>query len=71
MEELAHRAIVGLPVGYIQTEATHAFVNGVRDPEVKQHLLTGGDWTLNEALNQALKLEAAKVAAGPTARLQE
>ena len=31
----------------------------------------GGDWTLNEALNQALKLEAAKPAAGPTASLQE
>jgi len=36
---------------------------------MKQHLLMGGDWTLNDALNQALKLEAAKVAAGPPARL--
>ena len=38
---------------------------------MKQHLLMGGDQTLNEALNQALKLEAAKAAAGPPARLQE
>jgi hypothetical protein len=37
---------------------------------VKQHLLMGGDRTLNEALNQALKLEAAKAAAWPTARLR-
>jgi hypothetical protein len=38
---------------------------------VKQHLLIGGDRTLNEALNQALKLEAAKAVAWPTARLRE
>jgi hypothetical protein len=34
----------------------------------KKHLLMGGDRTLNQALNQALKLEAA---AWPTARLRE
>jgi hypothetical protein len=71
VEHLAHRAIVGLPVGYIQTEAAHAFSDVVRDREVKQHLLMGGDRTLNEALNQALKLEAAKAAAWPTARLRK
>jgi hypothetical protein len=38
---------------------------------VKQHLPMGGDHTLNEALNQALKLEAAKSAAGPPPRLRE
>jgi hypothetical protein len=38
---------------------------------VKQHLLMGGDQTLNEALNQALKLEAGKAAARPPARLWE
>jgi hypothetical protein len=31
----------------------------------------GGDQTLNEALNWVLKLEAAKVAAGPSASLWE
>jgi hypothetical protein len=71
VEQLAHRALVGLPVGYIHTAAAHASIDGVRDLEVKQHLLMGGDRTLNEALNQALKLEATKAAAWPTARLRE
>jgi hypothetical protein len=62
VEHLAHQALVGLPVGHIQTEAAHVF-SGIRDREMKQHLLMGGDRTLNEALNQALKLEAAKAAA--------
>jgi hypothetical protein len=43
VEQLAHRALVELLVGYIQTEAAHAFINGIRDREVKQHLLMGGD----------------------------
>jgi hypothetical protein len=30
VEQLAYRAVVGLPVGYIQTEAAHAFIDGVR-----------------------------------------
>jgi hypothetical protein len=38
---------------------------------VKQQLLLGGACTLNDALNQAVKLEAAKAAAWPTARLRE
>jgi len=71
VEQLAYRALVGLPVAFIQTEATHSFIDGIRDREVKQHLLMGGDWTLNEALNQALKLEATKAAAGPPARLRK
>ena len=71
VEQLAHRAFVGLPVAFIQAQAVHSFIDGVGDREVKQHLLMGGDRTLNEALIQALKLEAAKVAAGPPTRLQE
>jgi hypothetical protein len=54
VEQLAHRALVGLPLCHIQTEAAHAFINGIRDREVKQYLLMGGDRTLNEALNQAV-----------------
>jgi hypothetical protein len=65
VEQLAHRVLVGLPVGFIQSDTAHAFINEVRDREVKQHLLIGGDRALNEALNQALKLEEAKAAAGP------
>jgi hypothetical protein len=34
-------------------------------------MLIGGDRTLNEALNQALKREATKATAWPTARLRE
>jgi hypothetical protein len=71
VEQLAHRALVGLPVAFIQTEAANSFIDGVRDRELKQDLLMGGDRTLNEALNQALNLEAAKAAAGPKARLRE
>jgi hypothetical protein len=71
VEQVAHRALVGLPVGYIRTETAHAFIHGIRDREVKQHLLMGGGRTLNEAPNQALKLEAAKAAAWPTARMRE
>jgi hypothetical protein len=70
VEQLAHRALVGLPLAFIQTEASHAFIDGVRDRELKQHLLMGGDRNLNEALNQAMKLEAAKEAAGATAKLR-
>jgi hypothetical protein len=35
VEQLAHRALVGLPVDHIQTEAAHAFIYGIRDREVK------------------------------------
>ena len=70
VEQLPHRAFVGLPVS-IKTEAAQSFIDGVRDREVKQHLLMGGDRTLKEAINQALKLEATKTTAGPPARLRE
>jgi hypothetical protein len=63
VEQLAHQAL-GLSVSFIQTEAAQAFIDGVRDREVKQHLLMGGDRTLNEELKQALILGAAKAAAG-------
>jgi hypothetical protein len=68
VEQMARRALVELPVAFVQTGAAHPFIDGLRDWEVKQHLLMGGDRTLNEALNQALKLEAAT---GPPARLRE
>ena len=71
VEQLAHRAFFELPVAFIQAVAAHCFIDAVRDREMKQHLLIGGDRTLNEALDQALKLEAVKAAAGPQARLRE
>jgi hypothetical protein len=51
----------------MQREAAYAFVDGVRDREMKQNLLIGGEKPLIEALNQALSLEAA----WPPVRLRE
>jgi hypothetical protein len=61
----------GANADHIQTEAAHAFIDGMRDREVKQFLLLDGACKLNEALNQAMKLEAAKAAAWPTSRMRE
>jgi len=30
VEQLAHRALVGLPVACVQTEAAHSFIDGIR-----------------------------------------
>jgi hypothetical protein len=51
-------------VDVIQRKAAHALVDGVTHREVKQHLLMGGDRSLNEALHQVMKAEAVKAAAG-------
>jgi hypothetical protein len=69
VEQLPHRANLGLPVAFIQNEAANSFIDGVREKELKQQLLMGGGRTLNETSYQALKLEAAKAAAGPPARM--
>jgi hypothetical protein len=45
-------------------QTAHAFIDGLRDQLLKQHLLMGGDRAQNEALNQALKLEESKTPAG-------
>jgi hypothetical protein len=71
VEQLAHQALVSLSETYIQTDAAYKFVDRVKDQELKQHLLMGGKRSLNEACDQVLKLEAAKTAAGPPARLWE
>jgi hypothetical protein len=41
---------MGRKIRYIQTEATGVFIDEIRDQEVKQPLLVGGDQALNEAL---------------------
>jgi hypothetical protein len=38
---------------FIQTEAADAFIDGVRDREIKQHFLVGDDRSLNESLKVA------------------
>lgn len=69
LQQLQYRTLVRLPVHYIQREADRQFVDGVREQELKQHLLMVGVRSLNEALDQAMKLEAASAAAAPPARL--
>jgi hypothetical protein len=68
---LTHWALVILPVEFIQKEASHAFIDRVRDRELKQHLLMGGDRLLIKALNEALKLEVVKAAARLCGRWRE
>lgn len=46
-------------------------IDGVKDWEVKQHLLTDSKRLMYNALNQNLEPEAAKVALGPPTTLQE
>jgi hypothetical protein len=58
-------------VHFIQREAAHALIDGVRGQELKQHFLMGSDRSLSKAFNQALKLEVVKAAAGPPTRLSE
>jgi hypothetical protein len=63
-EQLAHQALVGLPLHFIQKEAAYAFFSRIRDKEIRQHLLIGGERSLDKTLNQALRLEATKAAHG-------
>jgi hypothetical protein len=58
IELLAHRAYPTLPEGHIGREAGKAFAYGVHDPDIKIQLLLGGEKTVNEALRQALELQA-------------
>jgi hypothetical protein len=59
-QKLGHWTYVRFSENFIQMEAANSFVDGVKDLEVKQHFLMGSEKSLNEALNQAVKLEAAK-----------
>lgn len=51
IEQLTHRAHIGLPEYYIRKEAAHCFINGIRDRDMKQQLLMGGERTLSKALS--------------------
>jgi hypothetical protein len=65
IEQLAHRAYPALPEDHVRRKAGKAFVHGVADPDVKIQLLVGGEKTVNEALRQALELQAVFLAARP------
>jgi hypothetical protein len=65
IELLAHCAYPMLPEDHIGREAAKAFAYGVEDLDIKIQLLLGGEKTINEALRQALELQAVLVAARP------
>jgi hypothetical protein len=65
MEQLAHSAYPALPEYHIRREAGKAFSDGVEDPTIKIQLLQGGQKTVNDAIRQALELEAVLLAASP------
>jgi len=72
IERLAHRAFAGLPLDHVRQEAGFAFIDGIRDGEIKKQLVLGSHRTLGEALEAAMRLEAAKmVAATTTSRIRE
>jgi hypothetical protein len=54
-----------LPEDHIRREAGKTFVYRVQDPDIKIQLLLGGEKTVNEALRQALELQAILVATRP------
>jgi hypothetical protein len=64
-EQLAHRVYPTLPEDHIRREAGKAFTDGVEDHEIKVALLIGGEKTVNEALRQALELQAVFLASRP------
>jgi hypothetical protein len=59
---LARRTFVGSSAEVGQREAASAFIDGVRDREIKL-LLTGDKRPLKEIVQRALQLEAVKAAA--------
>ncbi|XP_069686776.1 uncharacterized protein [Periplaneta americana] len=67
VEQLAHKALRGLPNDFIAGEAAYTFGSGVRDPEIKQQLLLAEHRTINAALAAALRMEAAKLTANVSA----
>jgi hypothetical protein len=65
IELLAHHAYPMLHEDHIGRDAAKAFAYGVEVHEIKIQLLLGGEKTINEALQQALELQAILVATRP------
>jgi hypothetical protein len=63
VEQLAHHAYPALPEDHKRREAGKAFTDGGEDPAIKIQLLLVGEKTANEALRQALILQAMLLAA--------
>ena len=70
VEQLDHMALDGLPQDHIQREAAYTFIDGLRDTEIRQHLMLGGEQNLREALAKALRMEAAKGTTAPSPRVR-
>jgi hypothetical protein len=68
---LAHHTHVELPKLLISQRAAHAFADGIKERNIRRQLLLGGKNTFSEALNRALELEAADIAAGTPYRFQQ
>jgi hypothetical protein len=68
---LPHWALTRLPKDFIQREATYILTDGVKDWKGKQYLVLGGERSLNETLNQALKLKDVMTAVRKPVRMQE
>jgi hypothetical protein len=58
IEQLAHSTHPTLPKEQIRKEAGKVFTDRVEDFDIKIQLLLGGEKTVNEALRQALKIQA-------------
>lgn len=63
IDHLAHLAYVDSAEQHSSREVACVFANGVRERDPRLQLLLGGKRTLSEALNQALELEVADIAA--------
>jgi hypothetical protein len=64
-ELLAHRVYPTMPEDHIKGEAGKSFAYRLLDPDIHIPLLLGGKKTVNEALIQALELQAVLIATRP------
>jgi hypothetical protein len=65
IEWLGHCAYLTLSEDHIRREAGKAFADRVEDLSIKIQLLLGGEKTVNEALRQAIELQAMLLACSP------
>jgi hypothetical protein len=56
VRQFVHQALVWLPQIFVLREAVYAFVDGIRDGELKSSPLMGGERSLEEALGMSPRL---------------
>jgi hypothetical protein len=69
VEQLVHGAYHALLEDHLRREMGKAFAEGVEDPAIKIQMLLEGKKPLNEALRQAIELQAVLLAAGTQKKL--